>query len=158
MLLVWAATAHAAPLQAATGDVYEVRVEYQTSSEDTNGSSSSSNGNDALVERVVGVTPDGLVLEYDLPSEPTLPHGRQDQWQFPARVFRPVEGRMQLLNGAEVEVRIEQWLEHTETPRSACGTWYFTWNAFQVECDPQSVIATLERFDLRPGEVRDGAI
>jgi hypothetical protein len=157
-LISWAAAAHAVPVQAAAGEVYEVSLEYQTSSETSDQSSSSSNGRDTLIERVIEVTPEGLALEYDAPAEPELPHGRQDQWQFPVRVFKPLEGPMRLLNSAELEARIEQWLEHTETPRSACGTWYFTWNAFQIECDPQSVIETLERFDLRPARLSDGAM
>jgi hypothetical protein len=157
-LISWAAAAHAVPVQAAAGEVYEVSLEYQTSSETSDQSSSSSNGRDTLIERVIEVTPEGLALEYDAPAEPELPHGRQDQWQFPVRVFKPLEGPMRLLNSAELEARIEQWLEHTETPRSACGTWYFTWNAFQIECDPQSVIEALERFDLRPARLSDGAM
>jgi hypothetical protein len=33
----------------------------------------------------------------------------------------------------------------------------FTWNAFRIECDPQSVIKTIQSFDLRSADVREGA-
>lgn len=140
------------------GAVFELHHTYSSKSEGTDGSSSGANGSDTVIERVIEVTPEGLILEYDFASEPPFPHGRQDQWEFPARVFKPLEGPMRLLNGAELEARIEQWLEHTETSRSACGTWIFTWNAFQIECDPQSVVRGLERFDLGLTEVHDGVM
>jgi hypothetical protein len=140
------------------GTVYELRLKHESETEGSDQSSSSSSGNDAVIERVLEVTSEGVVLEYDLVNEDGLPHGRQDQWEFPFRVFKPLDGPMRLLNAAELETRIEQWLEHTETPRSACGTWYFTWNAFRVECDPQSVLEAVARFDMRPGNLRDGAL
>jgi TIR domain len=40
---------------------------------------------------------------------------------------------------------------------SACGQSYFTWNAFRIECDPQSVLKTVQAFDLRSADVREGA-
>jgi len=144
-----------APEQA--GAVYELLLRHESKSEDSDGSSSSSNGTDTLIERVIEVTPEGLVLEYDLASEEGLRHGRADQWQYPFRVFKPLDGPIRLLNAAELEARIMRWLEHSEIPRSACGTWIFTWNAFRIECDPQSVIEGVARFDMRPGDLRGGA-
>jgi hypothetical protein len=41
--------------------------------------------------------------------------------------------------------------------RTACGHWIFTWNAFRIECDPQSVIKTVQSFDLRSADLREGA-
>ena len=137
--------------------MYELQLQHHSSSEDSDGSTSSSNGSDVLIERVLEVTPEGLVLEYDLASEEGLPHGRQDQWQYPFRVFKPLDGPARLLNAAELEARIGPWLEHSEIPRAACGTWIFTWNAFRIECDPQSVIEGVARFDMRPDELREGA-
>lgn len=32
----------------------------------------------------------------------------------------------------------------------------FTWNAFQIECDPNSVIQTIQSFDLGPSNLQDG--
>ncbi len=42
-------------------------------------------------------------------------------------------------------------------PHTACGHWIFTWDAFRIECDPQSVIKTVESFDLRSADLREGA-
>jgi hypothetical protein len=145
------------PAPEQVGNAYELRLRHNSTTEGSDESSSSSNGNDAVIERVLEVTPEGLVLEYDLASEAGLPHGRQDQWEYPFRVFKPFDGPVRLLNAAELEARIGPWLEHTEIPRSACGTWIFTWNAFRIECDPQSVIEGLARFDMRPGDLREGA-
>jgi hypothetical protein len=139
------------------GAVYELLLRHSSTSEGSDGSSSSSSGNDALIERVLEVTPAGLVLEYDLATEEELPHGRQDQWQYPFRVFKALDGPVRLLNAVELETRIGPWLEHSEIPRSACGTWIFTWNAFRIECDPQSVIEGVARFDMRPSDLREGA-
>jgi len=41
--------------------------------------------------------------------------------------------------------------------RAACGHWIFTWNAFRIECDPQSAIKIIEGFDITPDDLRDGA-
>lgn len=42
--------------------------------------------------------------------------------------------------------------------RAACGHWIFTWNAFRIECDPQTVIETLQSFDLDSVDVQDGTL
>jgi hypothetical protein len=64
---------------------------------------------------------------------------------------------MQLLNRSDMEARLEGWLKAGKLTREACGHWYFTWNAFQIECDPQLVLETIGAFDLRSVELRDGA-
>jgi hypothetical protein len=71
--------------------------------------------------------------------------------------FGPFGGPGQLLNGTELETRVEGWLKAAGLPRTACGHWYFTWNAFRIECDPQSVLKTVQAFDLRSVDVREGA-
>ena len=63
-----------------------------------------------------------------------------------------------MLNGAELETRVNAWLKAAGLPRTACGQWYFTWNAFRIECDPQSVLETIQAFDLRSADVREGAV
>jgi hypothetical protein len=104
----------------------------------------------------VDVIAEGLELEYDMPNSATA-DDRAKSWQFPARVFRPFDGPGQLLNGPELETRVDAWLKAAGLPRTACGQWYFTWNAFRVECDPQSVLKTVQAFDLRSADVREGA-
>jgi hypothetical protein len=136
------------------GESYAIRIARESSEEGSNGSSGSSSDRDTIIERVIAVRADGLELEYDLPKELTREE-RASSWQFPARVFKPSHGPLQLLNGPELRRRVDEWLKNSKIPRAACGHWIFTWNAFQIECDPQSVIKTLELIDL---SLRDGAV
>jgi hypothetical protein len=139
------------------GDTYELSL-VRDSSEQTNGESSGgSHDQDFLMERVIAIRPDGLELEYDLPAGDSAA-ARAGEWQLPARVLRPDHGPLQLLNRAELETRLEAWLKKAKMPRAACGHWIFTWNAFQIDCDPQSVLKTIEAFDLRVGDLREGAL
>lgn len=144
---------HAAPK---VGEEYEISKRYETSEQTSDGSSGSSSGRDTIIERVIGVREGGLELEFDLPKEATA-EDRARSWQFPVRVFRPTNGSMQLLNRPELEARIEGWLKAAGWTRAACGRWIFTWNAFRIECDPESVIKAVEPFDLRSAGIREGA-
>lgn len=65
---------------------------------------------------------------------------------------------MELRNSAELEARLEGWLNAAKLSRTACGHWIFTWTAFRIECDPQSVIKTLQAFDLGSASLREGAL
>ncbi|HEX8257211.1 MAG TPA: hypothetical protein VF589_06230 [Allosphingosinicella sp.] len=65
---------------------------------------------------------------------------------------------MLLLNTAELEVRLQAFLHAAGWTRALCGHWYFTWNAFQIQCDPKSVLATIPDFDLRSTDLREGAV
>lgn len=140
------------------GEGYEITKSYETSRQTSDGSSSgSSSGHDRVLERIIAVREAGLELEYDLPKEATA-EDRARNWQFPARVFKPSSGPMQLLNGDEMEARVEGWLKAAGWSRNVCGRWIFTWNAFRIECDPKSVLKTIEAFDLRSIGLREGAI
>ena len=138
------------------GDTYEITLTRDSAQQGSNGSSGSSHDQDAIIERVNGLRADGLELEYDLPNTVTSEE-RASVWQYPARVFKPIDGPEQLLNGQELEARIDNWLKAAAIPRSACGHWIFTWNAFRIECNPQSVIETIAAFDLRTAPLREGA-
>lgn len=138
------------------GEEYELSKSYNSANRTSDGSSGSSSGKDTILERVIGVREGGLELEYDLPKSAS-PDERARNWQFPARVYVPSNGPMQLMNGNELEVRVDGWLKAAKWTRSMCGRWIFTWNAFRIECDPQSVIRTIEEFDLRSADLRDGA-
>lgn len=140
----------------AVGTRYEIVRVSETTGEDSRGSTSSSYDRDTLAARVIAVKADGLELEYDLPAN-TSPQDRARSWQFPARVFRPFDGPMRLLNRAELATRVESWLKAGGMTREACGRWIFTWNAFRIECDPESVLGTLAAFDLWWPDLRDGA-
>lgn len=136
------------------GDVFEItRVRDSASKGD--GSSGSTHDRDLIVERVIEVRPGGLVLEYDLPAAATA-RDRASNWQFPVRVFVPNRGALQLLNGPELEARVDPWLRAAEMSRANCGRWIFTWNAFRIECDPNSVIGVIEGFRFVPGQLRAG--
>ena len=138
------------------GDEYEISKRYETSGQASDGSSGSSRGRETFLERVLATREGGLELEYDLAKEATA-QDRARIWQFPVRVFRPSTGPMELLNRPELEARLEHWLERARWTRAVCGRWIFTWNAFYIECDPQSVVKILEALDLRSVDLREGA-
>jgi hypothetical protein len=145
------ARAGALPLAPQVGDTYEI-----TLTRDSVGSTGRSHDKDVIIERVIGLRADGLELLYDLPNAATADE-RARVWQFPARVFKPFGGPAQLLNGPELEARVDGWLKAAGWPRTVCGHWIFTWNTFLIECDPQSVIKTVQAFDLRSADLREGA-
>ena len=138
------------------GDTYEITLTRDSAQLGSDRSSGSSHDKDAIIERVIGLRADGVELEYDLPKAATAEE-RAGNWQFPAQVFKPFAGPAQLLNAPELEARVDGWLKAAGWPRTACGHWIFTWNAFRIECDPQSVIKTVESFDLTSADLREGA-
>lgn len=143
-------------LPSAAGDQYELTLTYETTDEDSEGSSATSSGRTVLIERVIAVRDDGFELEYDLPQD-AISQDRAREWKFPARVLRQSAGRTLLLNRAELEARVERWLEAAKWTREVCGRWIFTWNAFRIDCDPEAVIEEIEAFDLRSADLREGA-
>jgi hypothetical protein len=152
-----AAGAEPAQLKPRVGDTWEITSDRETAQQSNDGSAGSSTDRDAMIERVVGVRDTGLELEYDFPKG-TAAGDRDSTWQLPARVFKPLHGPLQLLNGPELEARVDGWLKSGGMTRAACGHWIFTWNAFRIECDPQSAIQIIKAFDLTPDDLRDGAL
>jgi hypothetical protein len=138
------------------GDVYEIRWQSDWSQNSSGGSSGESHSRNMLVERVIAVHDAGVEVELDLPEE-TPAEDRAGAWQYPARILRPADGELQLLNRAELEQRVDRWLQAAEWPREVCGRWIFTWNAFRIECDPQMVLDTLAHLDRWPADLREGA-
>jgi hypothetical protein len=157
-LLLPASAAHAGtPLPAPQiGDTYEITLTRDSAQQGSNGSSGSTHDKDMIIERITGLRRDGLELQYDLPNTATAEE-RAREWQFPAEVFEPFGGPAQLLNGSELEARIDSWLKAASLSRAACGHWIFTWNAFRIECDPQSVLKTVKSYDLRSVDLHEGA-
>lgn len=139
--------------QPRAGDVYEISSDRESVDSGSDGSSGSSTDRDTLVERVIGVRDDGLELEYDLPKNS---QDRASTWIYPVRVLRPADGPTQLLNRAELESRVDGWLKTGNMTRAACGHWIFTWNAFRIDCDPQSAIKTIAYFDVGQRALTDG--
>ncbi|MDP1911797.1 hypothetical protein [Brevundimonas sp.] len=139
----------------AVGFVHEIRVLNTTETSSGNGSSGSSRSGGTLIERVIAFRDTGLELEFDLPLGATAEE-RAREWQWPARVLKAADGTLHLLNAPELEARIDAWLTAGGMTREACGHWIFTWDAFKIECDPQSVITALNAFDLRLGTLGAG--
>lgn len=139
------------------GEVYAIRREVNSSETSTGLTGTGTTHDvDIVIERVIAVRDAGVELEFDLPRGAPGDEEARD-WKFPARVLAPAHGPLQLLNRPELEARLEQWLRAAGMPRQACEHWIFTWNAFQIECDPQSVIRVLQPFILWPDDLRDGA-
>lgn len=158
LLLLWAtpASGQSSRPRPQTGEAYEITKSYKASDKASDGSSGSSGGSDTLLERVIAQRDGGLELEYDLPLDATSEDRARD-WQLPARVLKSEVGSMQLLNPDELEDRLKAWLKAAKWDRSVCGRWIFTWNAFRIECDPQSILGRLEEIDLTSQDLRDGA-
>jgi hypothetical protein len=141
--------------QPRTGDRFTLARRFETKEEKQGESSGSSMDRDVLIERVVEVRGDGLVIDYDLP-EGAKAEERARQWEFPARIFEPNVGPPRLLDPAGMSRRVDAWLKRSKLKRSACGRWGFTWTAFKVECDPQSVLKIITVFRLSRGTVHAG--
>jgi len=148
--------AAAAAQQPRVGETYELKMVQEASGKDSHGGESSSYDGDALIERIIAVRQDGVELEYDYPKEATAEE-RASDWKFPVRLFKPNGGPLQLVNRAELEARLDRWLKDAKWTRAICGHWIFTWNAFQIDCDPQNAIKIVEDFDLTSADVREGA-
>jgi hypothetical protein len=138
------------------GESYAIRREVNSSWTGASASTGSTHDVDVIVERVIAIDDAGDQLEFDFPDG-TSAEERAREWKFPARVLRPRHGPFQLLNASELEGRLLRWLRAAELTREACGHWYFTWNAFQIDCDPQSVIHVVEAFEQWPEDLREGA-
>ncbi|CAM3155467.1 hypothetical protein SPAN111604_07145 [Sphingomonas antarctica] len=140
----------------APGDRYEIVRETSSAEQSSRDNSGATHDRDSYLLRILASRENGFELEYDLPAK-TSAEDRARTWQFPVRVFQPRNGPLQLLNASELNDRITKWLAAGKLPRSACGHWVFTWNAFKVECDPQSVLGALEalRLPLTPVAVGD---
>ena len=138
------------------GDTYGLTLERHSKQESSDGSSGSTDDRWTLMERVVAARDGGFELEYDHAKDATAEE-RASDWQFPARAFKPSHGAMQLLNRAELEGRVDPWLKAANLTREVCGQLIFTWNAFRIECDPQTVIKAIEAYDLQSQDVHEGA-
>jgi hypothetical protein len=141
---------------APSGEAYAVTQRYETTQDASDGSSGTSSGQDSWLERVVARQADGVELEYDLPAD-ARPEDQARSWQFPMRVLRLPDGRLRLLNAAQLDERLTAWLKAAKWDRSACGRLIFTWTAFRIECDPQAMLTRLEQMDVTAQDLREGA-
>lgn len=138
------------------GDAFQINTDRETEEHGNRNDSpqSTSTDRDSYVERVAELRRDGVVLEYDLPASASA-DDRASTWQFPFRVLKTPDGTLQLLNASELAGRVDRWLKAAGMPRAVCGKLIFTWNAFRIDCDPQSTIRWLAAVALPDNLVVD---
>ena len=137
---------------------YVLFSEYSTKSEsiDDSGSSSSS-GHTSIAERIVSSDAEGVVIEYSMLGDPSEIRGNAI-WMFPALVSIAPDGSKTLQNPDEIKTRVDEWLVDTGWSREICSSYFFTWTAQQVLCEPEAVIEEIEAYGMRPGTISTGAI
>jgi hypothetical protein len=137
------------------GDRYELRIHHTEKYSDQMGGSGSSGGGHAITVRLVAQRDGGQELELDLPDGATE-KDRLAEWKLPARIFVAADGKATLLNPAELEIRRDRFLKAANWTAEICERWIFTWNAFKIECDPQSVLEILKDYQIQPGMLAEG--
>jgi len=152
----FASEASAAEHGPQVGDATRIVMVRESKQQGDNGSSGTSHDRDTIIERVIAVSNAGVTLEFDLPDEASA-EDRASAWQYPFRVLKTPGGSIQLLDRAALNARVDKWLKAANWTRDVCGHWIFTWNAFQIECDPEMVLKIAEAFDL-PQKVGEGVI
>ncbi len=135
----WACTADSIE----PGTRFELRQSYETKDMRGDFESGSSHGHSTLIEQVVALRDGGIELVYD-----EVDASNRRQWQFPIRVFKPANGALVLLNAAELEASVDPWLAKANWTREICAQWIFTWNAFKIDCDPQSALEIVNGYSL----------
>ncbi|MBN8500849.1 MAG: hypothetical protein J0M19_06840 [Sphingomonadales bacterium] len=155
-IAVWCSVPAAAQTIRA-GERLELRLEYKSEYAEDGQSSGSARGHQSVILRVIADRDGGHELEYGLPDTAT-DRDRLREWQLPARIFLAADGTVSLLNPAELEVRRDRFLKAIGVTAEACGRWIFTWNAFKIECDPQSVLRMLKQYELQPRNLAEGTM
>jgi hypothetical protein len=156
LLAIWSGPTFAQISDEIAGDRFRITLFHETAAKGEDGSSSSSRGGHEYLEEIAAVRADGVERIYDVPLEPDSEE-RLITWQFPVHVLETNDGGIEVLNRDELERRRDAWLEAAEIAEEACGTWYFTWNAFQVECDPDAIVETIRAIKIQPDDMMVGA-
>ncbi|NJC05833.1 hypothetical protein GGQ97_001626 [Sphingomonas kaistensis] len=154
LILLFASLAIAPERAPVPGRVHLVRSSYQTR-ETGEGSNSSSNGSDTVVEWLIDRRGASEVVELDYTAD--TPKEARTSWQLPVRFLRTPGGEVQLLDPAGMEARVDPWLRRAKLTRAICGRTIFTWNAFTIRCDLDSVKELIAKYDLRSVTPREGA-
>ena len=128
---------------------FELRQSYETKDMRGDFESGSSHGHSTMIEQVIALRDGGIELVYD-----EVDASNRRQWQFPIRVFKPANGAFVLLNAAELEARVDPWLAKANWTREICAQWIFTWNAFKIDCDPQSALELVNGYSLWQDNLR----
>ena len=158
-LLAAAALAGSVAAQANPGEVgarYLLQIKHHGEYSYADGQGSSSE-TDTIVVKVIALRDGGQELEFDLPDGADK-KDRLIAWQLPARLFVAADGTRTLLNRGDLETRRDQFLKANNWTTEVCGHWLFTWTAYQIECDPDSVLGIVDGYALQPPKLADGAL
>jgi hypothetical protein len=153
LALTLAAALLAAP---AAAQDYVLELDYETATRsDDEGSRSSSSGRQAIAEKVIAATAEGVELEYALPLDPEEILGNE-RWMFPARIRVAPDGSKTILNSEDLLARNAAWLAEADWTRDVCSRWLFTWTAVQIRCDPEAAIEAVDTYGMQPGPIGEG--
>ena len=140
---------------AADGEKYSILVSYETQTESEN-SSSSSRGRTLYSEQIISDSGDCSIKRFDIVDEERRERPLAE-WQWPVEVENCGNGDRKILNLPAMEARLSSFLAAAEVPQDKCGRYYFTWNVFKVECDPQAILSNIETIDLGSLTLVEGA-
>jgi hypothetical protein len=154
-----ALAAVAAPTAAWAGesapDHYVIESRYETETEGDSGSGSSS-GRNTYTEFVRDEAGGCVLRSFDVVDDSKRPRPLAI-WQFPL-VLRECPGAAPVLANREAMLgRRNAFLAAMGVGEEACGKHYFTWNVFQIECDPDEAVLWLAQIDLAAIRLEDGA-
>lgn len=134
---------------------YDITNSYSTSSQRPNGSGSSS-GTTAYREAVRTEADGCRTRSFDLVDDPEQKRPLAI-WQFPL-VLRECPGvTPELTSRAAMLARRDAFLAAMGVGMETCGKRYFTWNVFEIECDPDAAVRGLAGIDLAAIRLEDGA-
>lgn len=135
------------------GQLTLIVYESKTESEFSDGGSGSSRTQNAILERNIGKSSEGLELEYFY-LQPDIPEN--EAWKLPARVLTIPGISTKLLNEPEIATRLNEYLNKYPDIREKCGEAVFTWAAFQINCGTNHVIDIIKSYNLHLGELYEG--
>lgn len=134
---------------------YDTTSSYSTTSEGQ-GSSGSSSGKSGYREEVRTEADGCRNRSFDLVDDPERKRPLVE-WQMPV-VLRECPGAAPVLaNRDEMLARRDAFLAAIKVTTEACGRYYFTWNVFQIECDPDAAVEQTLKGDLSLIPLEDGA-
>lgn len=134
---------------------YTITTRYSTVFEGGDSSGSSRGGN-AYREEVRTDAEGCRIRIFDI-DDADGPKRPLAAWQMPI-VLRECPGAAVVIaNRDEMLARRDAFLAAMNVTAEVCGSHYFTWNVFRIECDPDESLARLADFDLVSVRLEDGA-
>lgn len=141
--------------ESAQTEYYTITTRYSTVFEGGESSGSSSGGS-AYREEVRTDAEGCRIRTFDI-DDADGPKRPLAEWQMPI-VLRECPGAATVLsNRDEMLARRDAFLAAMNVTAEVCGSHYFTWNVFRIECDPDEAVARLADFDLGSVRLEDGA-